>query len=208
MLSQAKSGKGEILLGTQMLAKGHDFPNLTLVAIVNADQGLFGSDFRSSEKVAQTLLQVSGRAGRRKEKGLVMIQTYNSQNPLLNKINSQDYLSFYKEAIKEREMPQWPPYSHIALLHAESTRQASVFNFLNQINNNCLKKNIGSTLVLGPNASPIEKKSGRYRGQLLLLNVSRKELHQFIKTMDLYIQKQKIKREVRWAIDVDPIDLS
>jgi|TARA_B110000196_G_scaffold163550_1_gene140509 primosomal protein N' (replication factor Y) len=208
MLSQAKSGKGEILLGTQMLAKGHDFPNLTLVAIVNADQGLFGSDFRSSEKFAQTLLQVSGRAGRRKEKGLVMIQTYNSQNPLLNKIISQDYLSFYKEAIKEREMPQWPPYSHIALLHAESTRQSSVFNFLNQINNNCLKKNIGSTLVLGPNASPIEKKSGRYRGQLLLLNVSRKELHQFIKTMDLYIQKQKIKREVRWAIDVDPIDLS
>ena len=137
-----------------------------------------------------------------------MIQTYNSQNPLLNKILTQDYLTFYKEAIKEREIPQWPPYSHIALLHAESTRQASVFKFLNQINKDCLGKNIGSTLVLGPNASPIEKKSGRYRGQLLLLNISRKDLHQSIKTMDTYIQKQKKKREVRWAIDVDPIDLS
>jgi len=208
MLSQAKSGEGEILLGTQMLAKGHDFPNLTLVAIINADQGLFGSDFRSSEKFAQTLLQVSGRAGRRKDSGLVMIQTYNAQNPLLNKIISQDYLTFFKEAIKERKIPQWPPYSHIALLHAESTKQSSVFKFLNNINNNCLKKNVASTLVLGPNASPIEKKSGKYRGQLLLLNPSRKNLHQTIKTMDIYIQSQKTKREVRWAIDVDPIDLS
>ena len=95
LLDQAKSGKGQILLGTQMLTKGHDFPNLSMVAIINADQGMFGSDFRSSERFAQTFIQVSGRAGRRKTVGEVFVQTYNPKNPLLNKIISQGYNAFF-----------------------------------------------------------------------------------------------------------------
>ncbi len=106
-----------------MLTKGHDFPKLSMVAIINADQGLFGSDFRSSERFAQTFIQVAGRAGRRETVGEVFLQTFNPNNPLLNKIITQDYNSLFSEALIARKTPQWPPYSHLALIHAQATKK-------------------------------------------------------------------------------------
>ena len=208
LLDQAKSGEGQILLGTQMLAKGHDFANLSMVAIINADQGMFGSDFRSSERFAQTFIQVSGRAGRRKEVGEVFLQTYNPKNPLLNTIISQDYNAFFSEAILDRKVPLWPPYSHLAVLHAQSTKKNSVFNFLNTIETAGNDVNEGNTILLGPVPSPIEKKAGKFRGQLLLLNTNRKELHQFLDKLCCVIKKTNKASKVKWSLDVDTIDLS
>jgi len=208
LLSQARSGVGKILLGTQMLAKGHDFPNLSMVAIINADQGMFGSDFRSGERFAQTFIQVSGRAGRRKIVGEVFLQTYNPKNPLLNTIISQDYNAFFSEAILERKVPLWPPYSHLAVLHAQSTNKNSVFIFLKAIEKSGNSINLGNTMLLGPVSSPIEKKAGKFRGQLLLLNTNRKELHQFLDKLCLIIKNTNKASKVKWSLDVDPIDLS
>ena len=208
LLEQAKSGTGQILLGTQMLTKGHDFPNLSMVAIVNADQGMFGSDFRSSERFAQTFVQVSGRAGRRKTVGEVFLQTYNPKNPLLNKIISQGYNAFFSEAVLDRKVPQWPPYSHLALLHAQSTQKNSVFDFLNTVRKKGDDINLGNTMLLGPVPSPIEKKAGKFRGQLLLLNTNRKELHRVLDKLCWMIKNTKKTSKVKWSLDVDPIDLS
>jgi len=208
LLDQAKSGVGQILLGTQMLAKGHDFPNLSMVAIINADQGMFGCDFRSSERFAQTFIQVSGRAGRRKIVGEVFLQTYNPKNPLLNTIISQDYNAFFSKAVLERKVPLWPPYSHLAVLHAQSTQKNYVFNFLKAIEAKGNNINSGNTMLLGPVPSPIEKKAGKFRGQLLLLNTNRKELHQFLDEFCFVIKNSNKTRKVKWSLDVDPIDLS
>ena len=208
LLDQAKSGVGQILLGTQMLAKGHDFPNLSMVAIINADQGMFGCDFRSSERFAQTFIQVSGRAGRRKIVGEVFLQTHNPKNPLLNTIISQDYNAFFSEAVLERKVPLWPPYSHLAVLHAQSTQKNYVFNFLKAIEAKGNNINSGNTMLLGPVPSPIEKKAGKFRGQLLLLNTNRKELHQFLDEFCFVIKNSNKTRKVKWSLDVDPIDLS
>ena len=208
LLDQAKSGTGQILLGTQMLAKGHDFPNLSMVAIINADQGMFGSDFRSSERFAQTFIQVSGRAGRRKIVGEVFLQTYNPKNPLLNTIISQDYNAFFSEAVLERKVPLWPPYSHLAVLHAQSTQKNYVFSFLKFIETAGSNLSLGNTMLLGPVPSPIEKKAGKFRGQLLFLNTNRKELHQFLDKLCSMIKNTKKASKVKWSLDVDPIDLS
>ena len=208
LLNQAKSGAGQILLGTQMLAKGHDFPNLSMVAIINADQGMFGSDFRSSERFAQTFIQVSGRAGRRKLVGEVFLQTYNPKHPLLNTIISQDYNEFFSKAVLDRKVPLWPPYAYLAALHAESTQKNSVFYFLNSIEKEGNDINLGNTMILGPVTSPIEKKAGKFRGQLLMLNTNRKELHQFLNKFCSIIKNTSKTNKVKWSLDVDPIDLS
>ena len=207
-MDQAKTGKAQILLGTQMLAKGHDFPNLSMVAIINADQGMFGSDFRSSERFAQTFIQVSGRAGRRKTVGEVFLQTYNPNNPLLKTIISQDYNAFFSKAILDRKVPLWPPYAYLAALHAQSTQKKPVFNFLNAIEKTGKDTNLGNTKLLGPIPSPIEKKGGKFRGQLLLLNRNRKDLHKFLDKLCCIIQNTKNASKVKWSLDVDPIDLS
>jgi len=179
-----------------------------MVAIINADQGLFGSDFRSSERFAQTFIQVAGRAGRRKTVGEVFLQTFNPNNPLLNKIITQDYNSLFSEALIARKLPQWPPYSHLALIHARATKKNLVFGFLSLLEKQGSAINKGKTIILGPVSSPIEKRAGNYRGQLLLLNKNRKELHKFLDKVCLIIASTKQTRNIRWSIDVDPIDLT
>jgi len=208
LFKEAQSGSAQIVLGTQMLTKGHDFPKLSMVAIINADQGLFGSDFRSSERFAQTFIQVAGRAGRRETVGEVFLQTFNPNNPLLNKIITQDYNSLFSEALIARKLPQWPPYSHLALIHAQATKKNLVFDFLSLLEKQGSAINKGKTIILGPVSSPIEKRAGNYRGQLLLLNQNRKELHKFLDKVCLIIASTKQTRNIRWSIDVDPIDLT
>ena len=131
-LKKPQSGQADILLGTQMLAKGHHFPNVTLVAIIDADQGLFGSDFRSSERMAQQIVQVAGRSGRGDTPGEVIIQTHQPEHPLLLQLVSHGYSAFAKTALEERHLTQLPPVTHMAILRAESPQAESPLQFLEQ----------------------------------------------------------------------------
>ena len=204
----AHSGDAKILIGTQMLTKGHDFPNLSMVAIINADQGLFGSGFRSSELFAQHYFQASGRSGRRSERGLVVIQTHNPSHPLLQNIINNNYNSFFNSSIEERIKHLWPPYYGAALLRAEAVNKKKVFELLSKVSSfgETLKNH--KTLFLGPISSPIERKLGKYRGQILLLNKNRKKLHSTLNQVRLFIENNDMSKGVRWVIDIDPIDMS
>ena len=204
----AHSGEAKILIGTQMLTKGHDFPNLSMVAIINADQGLFGSGFRSSELFAQHYFQASGRSGRRSERGLVVIQTHNPSHPLLQNIINNNYNSFFNSSIEERIKHLWPPYYGAALLRAEAVNKKKVFELLSKVSSfgETLKNH--KTLFLGPISSPIERKLGKYRGQILLLNKNRKKLHSTLNQVRLFIENNDMSKGVRWVIDIDPIDMS
>jgi len=204
----AHSGKAKILIGTQMLTKGHDFPNLSMVAIINADQGLFGSSFRSSELFAQHYFQASGRSGRRNERGLVVIQTHNPNHSLLQNIINNNYTSFFTDSVEERINHLWPPYYGAALFRAESVNKKKVFEFLAKTSSFGATLKNHKTLFLGPVSSPIERKLGKYRGQILLLNKNRKKLHSSLNQVSLFIEKNNISKGVRWVIDVDPIDMS
>ena len=133
MLHDVEAGTVEILIGTQMLTKGHDFPRVTLVGVLNADQGLFGTDPRSHERLAQTILQVAGRAGRADRPGEVVIQTHYPDHPLLACLLDGDYSAFATLALAERREASWPPFAHLAVWHAEAARREAAMEFLEQV---------------------------------------------------------------------------
>jgi len=207
-LRQAESGKDQILLGTQLLAKGHHFPNVTLVAILDSDQGLFSADFRGSERMAQLILQVAGRAGRADKPGEVMIQTYHPDHTLLQYAIRQDYRALSKALLEERQHVQWPPYSHLVLLRAEATNKNRPIDFLREAAD-LARSHATSTRVslLGPVPAPMEKRAGRYRAQLLLQCTQRAELHQLIDPWLEALEGLKSAKTVRWSLDVDPQDM-
>ena len=207
-LKDAESGRDQILLGTQLLAKGHHFPKLTLVAILDCDQGLFSADFRSAERMAQLILQVSGRAGRADRQGEVLIQTHHPDHELLQYAIAQDYRTVMRVLLKERECVQWPPYSHLALLRAEATQADRPMQFLREAA--ACAEQTGTTeqlMILGPVPAPMERRAGRYRAQLLLQSVDRASLHQLLANWLTQIETLKSARQVRWSLDVDPQDM-
>lgn len=205
-LQDATSGKADILVGTQMLAKGHHFPAVTLVAIVDADQGLFGSDFRSSERMAQLIVQVAGRAGRGEQAGEVIIQTHQPDHPLLHQLAEQDYQAFARVALQERRDAQLPPFTNLALLRAEATRADAPMAFLDQARQLALE--LHSEIQLwGPLPAPMERRAGRYRAQLMLQSSQRQPLHQLLNRLIPQLEASKQARKVRWSIDVDPQDM-
>ena len=205
-LQDATSGRAQILVGTQMLAKGHHFPAVTLVAIVDADQGLFGADFRSSERMAQLIVQVAGRAGRGEQAGEVIIQTHQPDHPLLRQLVEQDYQAFTKMALQERSDAQLPPYSHLALLRADATQADAPMAFLDQARQ--LALDVASGIQLwGPLPAPMERRAGRYRAQLMFQSSQRRALHQLLDKLIPQFEGSKLARKVRWSIDVDPQDM-
>jgi primosomal protein N' (replication factor Y) len=204
VLAGVAAGETRILVGTQMLTKGHDFPNVTLVGVLNADQGLFGIDFRSNERLAQTIVQVAGRAGRADKPGEVVIQTHYPGHPLLRRLLESGYTAFAEAALAEREATGWPPFSHVAVLRAEATRRTAVFEFLAKARRYCS----GSAVrILGPAADPMERKAGRYRAQLLLQCSERSPLHDSLSSLEGALRGWPETRKVRWSIDVDPVEL-
>ena len=211
MLDDVQSGRTRILIGTQMLTKGHHFPGVTLVAVLNADQGLFGSDFRSNEKFAQTLVQVAGRAGRADKDGEVLIQTSYPEHPLLQRLISDGYTAFAEAALEERQLAQWPPFTHLAMLRAEAASREEPHRYLaraaevaRQI---CATQNPTAVHVLGPAAAPMERRAGRYRAQLLLQSPSRERLQAFLKRWSPELSTLAGARKVRWSLDIDPAEL-
>jgi primosomal protein N' (replication factor Y) len=205
-LEQARSGAAQILIGTQMLAKGHDFPNVSLVGILDADQGLFSTDFRGAEHLAQLIVQVAGRAGRADKPGEVLIQTHHPDHPLLTTLLQQGYAGFARAALEERRLSELPPFSHLAVLRAEAPQQKQVAEFLQQARELLLPA-AGSVQIFGPLPAPMARRAGRQRMQLVLQAGQRKPLQNLLRQCMRELAKLKSAARVRWSVDVDPVDL-
>jgi primosomal protein N' (replication factor Y) (superfamily II helicase) len=205
-LTRIESGFARIIVGTQLLTKGHDFPLVTLVGVLNADQGLFGTDFRSEERLAQTIIQVAGRAGRRDRPGEVLIQTHYPRHPLLAHLVSGDYGAFAEHALAERRATGWPPFSRLAVFRAEARERDRVFAFLGRLERHCGPSD-EHLRVLGPTPDWMERRDGRFRGQLVLQSNRRDRLHAAIRSCLGALAAWAETRRVRWSIDVDPVEL-
>jgi primosomal protein N' (replication factor Y) len=206
LLNAIHQGERRILVGTQMLAKGHHFPDVTLVGIVDADQGLFGADFRASERMAQLILQVAGRAGRAEKPGVVVIQTHHPQHPLLLTLVASGYSAFAAAALTERQAAQLPPFTWQALLRADAIEPEPPQAFLTAAL--ALGQSLGYPVeLLGPVPAPMERRAGHYRAQLLVQTDRRPLLHEFLDPWVERLGELKTARKVRWSLDVDPQDL-
>ena len=206
-LQQINQGNVDIILGTQMLAKGHHFPNVTLVAILDVDSGLFSIDFHAAEKLAQMIVQVSGRAGRAEKPGKVIMQTRQPEHPLLTTLIREGYRSFAKTALAERKAALLPPFSYQALLRVQAADADMPALFFQAVTALVQKLNTGHTQVLGPVSAPMARRAGLYRYQLLFQNTRRQELHVLLDVLLPEIAKLKQAKKVRWSLDVDPVDL-
>jgi len=206
-LALATKGDAHILVGTQMLSKGHHFPKLTLVGIVNADQGLFSTDFRSSERLAQSIIQVAGRSGREYRQGEVMIQTAFPDHPFWQTLLEGGYARVADNALAEREASLWPPFTRLALIRCAAHRQGDAHEFLEAAKRQVEKQGEDRLRVLGPVDAPMARKAGRYRAQLLLQSGDRQALHTILRGLRPELEVDPLARKVRWSIDVDPIEL-
>ncbi|MGH8135577.1 MAG: primosomal protein N' [Steroidobacteraceae bacterium] len=206
-LDSVVDGRARILLGTQMLTKGHDFPDVTLVVVLAADQGLFGADFRASERLAQQIVQVAGRAGRGDRPGEVLIQSCYPQHPLLQCLISEGYEGFALRALEERRATGWPPYSHLALLRADGPARPEVHGFLREALAAAPERRKLALRLLGPAPASMERRAGRYRAQLLLESPSRITLQRFLGAWLARIEELRPSRRLRWSVDVDPIEV-
>ena len=215
MVDKVHQGKPAILVGTQMLAKGHHFPAVTLVVIVNADTGFFSADFRGAEKTGQLILQVAGRAGRANRPGRVLLQTGNPDHPQLQSLIQQGYDAFAREILSQRRAIGLPPFSHIALISAEAPYSQPVEEFLNNsalfARDAIAANNLGGpegVTVLGPMPAPMEKRQGRMRWQIHLQARSRKPLHHLLYLLLPAMEQDPLTRRLRWSIDIDPQELT
>jgi len=207
-LRRVHAGEADILVGTQMLSKGHDFPNVTLVGILNADQGLYGTDFRSSERLFQLIMQVSGRAGRADKPGEVLIQTWHPDHPLFGALQRHDFHGFAGFALTERRETGYPPYSHLALLRAESPTPGAALKFLHEAHALAVHLMPENSLqIMAPVPAPMERRAGRYRAQLLVQSSKRAPLHAFLSQWVAQLAESKFSKKVRWSLDVDPMDM-
>ena len=215
VLSQVHAGEIDILVGTQMLAKGHDFPNLTLVGVLDTDSALYSPDFRASEKLFAQLMQVAGRAGRADKAGEVLIQTAFPQHALFNALRSQDYVAYANELLLERQTMQFPPASFFALLRAEANDFSQVQLFLtsagnaarqlltNQLKSADLKHEV---MIYDPIRPQMQRLKNMERGQLLLQANSRADLQRLLKNWMPQIHDFPIAKKVRWSLDIDPLE--
>ncbi len=210
LLAAARDGEYRLLLGTQMLAKGHHLPGVTLVGILDLDQGLYGADFRATERMAQLLIQVAGRAGRAQRPGTVMLQTRHPRHPLLGRLLRDGYGAFAEAALAERRAAGLPPYSHQVLIRADSPVEQAAMAFLHQA--------LGAAAPLlqsgrwpglqfwGPAPAPMERRAQRIRAQLLLQGAARGPLQQMLDVWLPMLRALRPPRHLRWGVDIDPLD--
>ncbi|WP_370979928.1 primosomal protein N' [Agaribacterium sp. ZY112] len=205
-LERIHSGKPCILVGTQMLAKGHHFKNLALVIITDADQGFLSPDFRGMEKMGQLLMQVAGRAGREQERGLVLLQSHRPEHPLLQLLCQRGYYNFARQLLAERQHNRMPPYSHLALFKAECKRPENATALLEHIAALYQRNNPPSAehSLLGPMPCAMERIQDRYRFQLLIKSQSRTQLRQITSPLVEAIENNALSKRVRWSLDIDP----
>ncbi len=206
-LQSIHDGTARILVGTQMLTKGHHFPDVTLVVVLNADQGLFGIDFRASERLAQNIVQVAGRAGRAERAGEVLIQTEYPEHPLLTSLLGGGYSAFAEQALLEREQAHWPPFSRIALVRVEANKMEDALAFLDAGRETAQQQRVTGVRMLGPVAAPMPRRAGRYRAQLLLQASTHAPLQKLLARLLPEMETSTLAKKVRWSIDVDPAEL-
>ncbi len=209
-LGELGDGPG-ILIGTQMLAKGHDLAKLSLVVVCSVDEGLFSVDFRAAERLAQLLIQVSGRAGRADRPGTVLLQTHHPDHALLHTLLQGGYPAFAEQALAERRAAGFPPFRHLALLRSEALDPLAVDAFLQ-----CARRLLGNEVggfgtervqAFGPMPAPMPRREGRMRAQLLLSAVDRPALQSLLRGWTPQLHALSEARTVRWSLDVDPVDL-
>ena len=194
-----------ILVGTQMLAKGHDLANLTLVAIASIDDGLFSADFRAGERLAQLLIQVAGRAGRAQKPGEVWLQTHHPEHPLLQTLITRGYPAFAEAELAERAAANFPPFSHLALLRAEAPHAEPLQTFLAAAHTRC--RGHDGVQAHPPMPAPMPRRAGRLRGQILIEAAHRPALQAMLRNVFVQLHELPEARKVRWSLDVDPVDL-
>jgi primosomal protein N' (replication factor Y) len=205
------SGVPAILIGTQMLAKGHHFPNVTLVGVINADGGFLSADFRAPERTAQLIVQVAGRAGRAERPGEVWIQTYQPENPALLSLIHEGYVGFARRELEHRQAAGLPPYRPMALIRAEAADSAAPQALLETIREQLVAqaaqtsatREASKVEVLGPVAAPIQRVANRYRFQLMILADTRRALHEALRRIE---RQPGHGRGLRWSLDIDPYD--
>ncbi len=207
LLNTVHAGHCRILLGTQMLAKGHHFPDVTLVGILDVDQGLFSADYRAAERMAQLVEQVAGRAGRASKSGRVLIQTRHPDHPLLQTLIHQGYNAFAQVCLNERQQAHLPPFCYQALLRAESPSPEQPIGFLEDAAKQAKQLNIQGVELWGPVPAPMERRAGRTRAHLLIQANHRSTLHQLLGQLIPSLGRLKSARSIRWSIDVDPQEM-
>ncbi len=209
-LQAIRENEYHILIGTQMLAKGHHFPDVTLVGLLDVDGSLYSSDFRASERLAQLFIQVAGRAGRASKPGEVILQTHHPEHPLLQALLHKDYKNFAYSALQERKTALLPPFSYLSLFRAESAHTKTAEDFLRQVRHT-LEANPAfdpRCLVLGPTPAPMAKRAGKSRWQLLLQTENRSTMQKILHSSKVAIQMLPLAKKVRWSVDIEPQDLS
>jgi primosomal protein N' (replication factor Y) len=211
ILKAFANGEIDILLGTQMIAKGLDFPNATLVGIINADLGLHLPDFRSGERIFQLIYQASGRAGRRKIPGEVVIQTYVPDNPVIKNAAKLDMIKYYNIALSERNELKYPPFSWMAKIEITGENQIAVDSLSERISKLLNGKYKGLD-VLGPAPCYLEKLRNQYRFQIVFKSLKSIDpngyrLHKFIQDNFMDIQKKYRPGKNRINIHFDPLSL-
>ncbi|WP_295383787.1 primosomal protein N' [uncultured Thiodictyon sp.] len=211
LLAASRSGEIQILVGTQMLAKGHDFPGVTLVGILDLDHTLYASDFRASERTAQLIVQVAGRAGRADRPGRVVLQTRHPDHPLLKSLIQGGYPGFAELALEEREAAALPPFGHLVLLRADAPEAEVPMDFLRQGRALALTllADLGETRVQvsSPVPAPMERRAGRYRAQLLVEGPDRPGLQRLLRPWVSQLWMIARTGGLRWSLDVDPQDM-
>lgn len=205
ILTAVNANEVDILVGTQMLAKGHDFPNLTLVGVIDTDSALFSPDFRAAERLFAQLMQVSGRAGRANKAGEVLIQTAFPDHQLFNALQLQDYSAYARLQIKEREITAFPPFAYLALLRAEASQYAVVQQFLSDAM--AWGRDLSNeVMIYDPLRPQMEKLKGMERGHLLFQAKQRNVLQVLLQNLVHQLRAHPLSSKVRWSVDVDPIE--
>jgi primosomal protein N' (replication factor Y) len=204
MRQQIHDGAADILVGTQMLAKGHDFPNLTLVGVLNPDGALYSSDFRASEKLFAQLAQVAGRAGRAEKPGEVLIQTAFPDHPLFRALRAHDYAAWAETLLEERQSAGFPPFVYQALLRAEGKQEAGVYAFLQQARAAALGLST-PVEVYGVVPAAMPRRANHFLAHILVQHESRKVLQQFLCAWRPLLDSLPAQK-LRWSLDIDPLE--
>lgn len=208
MLNDIHQHKYQIIIGTQILSKGHDFPDVTLVGVLDIDYGIYSHDFRAMERSAQLLMQVAGRAGRRDVRGEVFVQTHNPDHPLLTTLIQKDYARFAQQAMSSRKEYQLPPYVYHIILRVRAGQLEAVQAFLIQAKNSAHDMLPKEIKIQGPIIPAMEKKAGQYRAFLLLTRTQRGQYARPINAWIEHLSQQKKANRVHWSVDVDPIEFT
>ena len=205
LLQQAHQGAPCILVGTQMLAKGHDLPNITLAVIVDADQGLYSMDFRAGERMAQLIVQVAGRAGRSHKPGQVLIQTHHPEHPLFSQLLQGGYRAYAEQELALRADVSFPPHTAMALLRAEAMEEAPLAAYFAAVR--AALPMHADVQCVGPMPASQPRRAGAHRVQLILQSNERSTLQALLATFVPLLYALPESKRVRWSLDVDPLSL-